>query len=65
MNEFNDVLQSGMAKFNIILTEKQLWQFNEYYKLLTQWNNKMNLTAITEPTEVALKHFVDSCSILN
>ena len=46
MSEFNDVLQSGMAKFNIILTEKQLWQFNEYYKLLTLWNNKMNLTAI-------------------
>ena len=65
MSEFNDVLQSGMAKFKIILTEKQLWQFNEYYKLLTLWNNKMNLTAITEPTEVALKHFVDSCSILN
>lgn len=65
MSEFNDVLQSGMAKFKIILTEKQLWQFNEYYKLLTLWNNKMNLTAITEPTEVAIKHFVDSCSILN
>lgn len=42
------------------LTEKQLMQFQTYYELLTDWNTRMNLTAITEEAEVAEKHFYDS-----
>ena len=42
------------------LFENQLKQFESYTKLLLEWNEKMNLTAITEPKEIVSKHFVDS-----
>lgn len=42
------------------LSKVQLEQFSTYADLLLEWNSKMNLTAITEPFEVATKHFVDS-----
>ena len=44
----------------IILTEKQLKQFDIYYHTLVEWNEKMNLTAITNEEDVYLKHFYDS-----
>ena len=40
----------------------QLEQFETYYETLVEWNEKMNLTAITEKEEVYLKHFYDSIS---
>ncbi len=45
---------------NIALTNTQLEQFNTYYNLLIEYNNKYNLTAITNINEVVSKHFVDS-----
>ena len=45
------------------LTEKQLQQFEDYMKLLLEWNEKINLTAITEEDDIILKHFVDSLTI--
>ena len=42
------------------LDERQLQQFERYYELLVEWNEKMNLTAITQKEEVAAKHFLDS-----
>jgi 16S rRNA (guanine(527)-N(7))-methyltransferase GidB len=47
----------------IILTDKQIQQFHQYYKILIEWNQKMNLTAITKKEEVYLKHFYDSISV--
>ncbi|QQZ09446.1 16S rRNA (guanine(527)-N(7))-methyltransferase RsmG [Heyndrickxia vini] len=44
----------------ISLSSKQLQQFNRYFELLVEWNEKMNLTAITEKSDVYLKHFFDS-----
>jgi 16S rRNA (guanine527-N7)-methyltransferase len=44
----------------IALTDQQLKQFEQYYEILVEWNEKMNLTAITEKEEVYLKHFFDS-----
>lgn len=44
----------------IELSEHQLAQFKLYYELLVEWNEKMNLTAITDQEEVYLKHFFDS-----
>lgn len=43
--------------------EIQNKQFNKYYELLIDWNNRINLTAITDKEEVWLKHFNDSVSI--
>lgn len=55
-----DQFVSELEKYHIQLTEKQLTQFNRYFELLVEWNEKMNLTAITEKEEVYLKHFFDS-----
>ena len=56
--------KKSCSELGINLSEKQLNQFEEYYHLLTQWNEKMNLTAITEKEEVYLKHFLDSLSFV-
>lgn len=42
------------------LTAAQLAQFETYYAMLADWNTRVNLTAITEPEDVAKKHFLDS-----
>ncbi len=60
--DFRDELADAAAAFGLPLTEAQLTQFQRYYELLIAWNEKMNLTAITEPREVAVKHIVDSLS---
>lgn len=65
MENFNEALINGMKKFNIELTDEQINKFYIYCNMLIEWNSKMNLTAIKEPTEIAVKHFVDSCSVLN
>ncbi|WP_456272875.1 16S rRNA (guanine(527)-N(7))-methyltransferase RsmG [Bacillus sp. AK031] len=49
-----------LSEKGINLDSRQLSQFEEYYETLVEWNNKMNLTAITEKEEVYLKHFYDS-----
>ncbi|SFE63498.1 16S rRNA (guanine(527)-N(7))-methyltransferase RsmG [Alteribacillus iranensis] len=49
-----------LKKEGITLTEDQMNQFDRYYQLLIEWNNKMNLTSITEEDEVYEKHFYDS-----
>ena len=49
-----------LAEQNIVLTDQQKAQFERYFELLVEWNEKINLTAITEKEEVYLKHFYDS-----
>jgi 16S rRNA (guanine527-N7)-methyltransferase len=51
-----------LAEKGINLSPKQLEQFEIYYQTLVEWNEKMNLTAITDKEEVYLKHFYDSIS---
>lgn len=51
-------------KININLTENQIEKFHKYMKLLLKWNEKINLTAITDEDEIILKHFVDSLTVL-
>jgi len=48
---------------HLTLTEGQWQQFEQYYQLLTEWNERMNLTAITEREQVYTKHFYDSISL--
>lgn len=52
-----------LNKLNINLTTKQLSNLNKFYKLLIEWNKKINLTRITEEEDVYLKHFYDSLTI--
>ena len=51
-------------KININLTENQIEKFHKYMKLVLNWNEKINLTAITDEDEIILKHFVDSLTVL-
>ena len=55
----------SMAKtMGIKINSAQAEQFQRYLELLLEWNEKMNLTAITDPAEVAEKHFLDSLTLL-
>ncbi len=55
--------QEELKKLGVSLTEKQLNQLKKYYELLIEWNQKINLTRITNKEEVYLKHFYDSITI--
>ena len=65
LEAFSKELKNKAEQINIILEEKQIENFYKYMNLLLEWNEKMNLTAITEPNEVILKHFIDSLTIAN
>ena len=58
------LLVDACAQMGIELSAEQTKQFLEYKDLLLEWNEKMNLTAITEDREVILKHFADSLTLL-
>ena len=64
-NSKEEYLSSLSKKLNIELSKEQIDSFLKYYNLLIEWNDKINLTAITEFKDVCLKHFVDSMSIVN
>ena len=57
-------LNVGAKKLGLHLTPHQLEQFHIYYKELIDWNQRMNLTAITGYEEVQIKHFLDSLTVL-
>lgn len=59
------VLSEITKDYKIELTQNQLEQFEKYFQLLIRWNEKINLTAITDVNGVAVKHFADSLSLLN
>ena len=56
-------LKTGAESYGLTLSEGQAQQFIQYMELLREWNEKINLTAITEPDEVITKHFLDSMSV--
>lgn len=56
-------LKEDALSFGVSLSNEQLSQFYTYYDMLIEWNEKMNLTAITDFDEVLKKHFLDSLSI--
>ena len=57
---FKEELTKAAAEYGISLNDTQMEQYNRYFELLVEWNEKINLTAITEPKEVAIKHMIDS-----
>lgn len=63
IKEFSDELIEKAKKIGIHILPEIASQFYEYMNLLLEWNEKINLTAIIEPQEVILKHFVDSITI--
>lgn len=61
----NNVLTKKVKELSIVLNDKQIQQFEQYYNILVEWNKVMNLTAITEYEEVVEKHFLDSLTIVD
>lgn len=59
-----DEFIESLRKLNIDITSRQLEQLEEYYNLLVEWNEKINLTRITLKDDVYLKHFYDSATIV-
>lgn len=57
---FTEILAKKAAEASLELSDGQLEQFNKYYEMLVETNKVMNLTAITEPEDVAVKHMIDS-----
>ena len=64
IKEFSDLMIDYGKEINIVFTEEQLQKFYQYMNLLIEWNEKINLTAIVEPKEIILKHFIDSLTII-
>ena len=62
--EFDKKMQEKSSELDINFSVEQLEKFYRYMELLIEWNEKMNLTAIIEPNEIILKHFVDSLTII-
>lgn len=65
INEFGAKMKDFCQKIDVEITDEQISKFYKYMELLVDWNNKMNLTAITEPNDIILKHFIDSITIEN
>lgn len=64
IKEFSDLMIEYGKEINMVFTEEQLQKFYQYMNLLIEWNEKINLTAIVEPKEIILKHFIDSLTIV-
>jgi len=62
---FTDNLAIQLKAAGFTVTTNQLAQFTAYYEMLIETNKQLNLTAITDPHEVAVKHFVDSLTALD
>ncbi|OYW73082.1 MAG: 16S rRNA (guanine(527)-N(7))-methyltransferase RsmG, partial [Aerococcus viridans] len=58
-----ELFKNSLVDAGIHLNDQQMTQFNRYFELLVEWNEKINLTAITERDEVYLKHFYDSLTV--
>jgi len=58
-----DIIKNSFQQANLELSCEQAEQFRDYADLLAEWNQKFNLTTITEPVEIVRKHFLDSAAV--
>lgn len=63
LNEFRKEMNLFVEDMGITFTERQIEQFFKYMNLLLYWNEKINLTAIVDPKEIIVKHFIDSVTL--
>ena len=65
MNDnFKNKMMELSKEINIKVTENQIEKYFNYMNLLLEWNEKINLTAITEQDDIIIKHFIDSMTVL-
>ena len=62
--EFSELMIHGTNSIGVCLSDHQMKQFFQYYRMLIETNKVMNLTAITELSDVVSKHFLDSLSLV-
>lgn len=58
------ILKKWCGENNIDISDYQCLQFEKYASMLKEWNEKINLTAITDDEGIAVKHFIDSISVM-
>ena len=63
LEKFEELMKFYGEQIDITFEKSQIEQFYKYMNLLIEWNEKINLTAIIEPEEIILKHFIDSLTI--
>ena len=63
LSEFEKIFIEEAQKINIELDKNQIEKFYKYMDLLIEWNEKINLTAITNRKDIIVKHFIDSLTI--
>ena len=63
LKEFSNKIIEKMEYLNININEYQILQLYNYMNLLIEWNKKINLTAIIDPDDIIIKHFIDSITI--
>lgn len=64
MKDIREQLRVMAKVYGVKLTERQAEQFQIYMEMLVEWNEKINLTSITDPDQVVEKHFLDSLTLL-
>lgn len=62
--EYKSLIKGGLEQLNIEFTTEQVEKLEVFKQLMLEWNEKINLTSITEPEEVDIKHFLDSATCL-
>ncbi len=62
--EWSDLIIEGAAAFDVVLNRTHTRQFALHASELVRWNQKFNITAITDPLEIAVKHFLDSLAVV-
>jgi 16S rRNA (guanine527-N7)-methyltransferase len=63
LENYHLMLKDGASHFGAELNQTQLEQFSAYAGLLVEWNEKINLTSITDEEGITVKHFIDSLSV--
>lgn len=61
--EFEKILRTGVLEYGLNLTDEHIDKLIKYKELLKEWNKKINLTAIEDDKDIAIKHFIDSFSV--
>lgn len=59
-----EIFRNGLKEFEIDYNDETIEKFKVYKELLKEWNEKINLTAITDDNEIDIKHFLDSITVL-
>jgi 16S rRNA (guanine527-N7)-methyltransferase len=55
-----ETIRRALAEFQVALSEQQVLYIQRYIRILLQWNEKLNLTAIRDPLEILHRHFCES-----